>query len=185
MGYSDSPSPRSTQCSGAHLRVCRDYSATVNSQLESHCHPLPLCEELMQRLGSAFGFRKIDLADVHKRNLISSRIMQTLSVKHASNSFIKRCFALQNFFAPGYLQKIMDDITKDLPGVAVYLYDILVGGKNAEDRLHNLKQLLERLSKNGLGCRKRNVSSQNRMWNTWVTFFLNKEFLKVPRYMQS
>ena len=48
----------------------------------------------------------------------------------------------------------MDDITKDLPGVAVYLDDILVSRKSAEDYLHNLKQLLQRLSENGLRCRK-------------------------------
>ena len=55
---------------------------------------------------------------------------------------------------PGYFQKIMDDITKDLPCVVVYLDYIMVSGKNAEDHLYNLKQLLQRLSENGLCCRK-------------------------------
>ena len=61
----------------------------------------------------------------------------------------------------GYLQKIMDDITKDLPGVAVYLDDIVVSNKNAEDHLHNFKQLLQQLSENGLRVAKRNVSLPN------------------------
>ena len=49
--------------SGAHLRDCGDYSATVNPQLENHCHLLPRPEKLIQRLCSGFGFTKINLAD--------------------------------------------------------------------------------------------------------------------------
>jgi len=47
------------------LRVCGDYSVTVNPQLETHRQPLPLPEELMRRLGSGYGFTKIDLADAY------------------------------------------------------------------------------------------------------------------------
>jgi len=48
----------------------------------------------------------------------------------------------------------MEDLTSDLPGVAVYLDDLLVSGVDAEDHLHNLERLLERLQSIGLRCRK-------------------------------
>ena len=41
----------------------------------------------------------------------------------------------------------MDDLTNDLPGVAVYLDDILVSGKHAEDHLRNFQKLLDCLCK--------------------------------------
>ena len=44
----------------------------------------------------------------------------------------------------------MDDLTNDLPGVAVHLDDILVSGKDAEDHLRNLRKLLDRLHSKGL-----------------------------------
>ena len=47
----------------------------------------------------------------------------------------------------------MTQLTSDLKGVAVYLDDILVSGDNAEDHLHNLRQLLQRLQNKGLRCR--------------------------------
>ena len=47
----------------------------------------------------------------------------------------------------------MDDLTNDLPGVAVYLDDILVSGSSAEEHLRNLQRLLERLQEKGLRCR--------------------------------
>ena len=56
------------------------------------------------------------------------------------------------FSASVYFQKIMDDLTNDLPGVAVYLDDILVSGKDAKDYLRNLQKLLDRLHFKGLRC---------------------------------
>ena len=53
--------------SGARLRVCGNYLATVNPQLESHRRLLPHPEELMQRLSGGFGFTKIDLADAYNQ----------------------------------------------------------------------------------------------------------------------
>ena len=47
----------------------------------------------------------------------------------------------------------MDQLTKDLPGVATYLDDILVSGIDAEDHLRNLCRLLQRQEDKGLPCR--------------------------------
>ena len=44
----------------------------------------------------------------------------------------------------------MDQLTSDLPGVAVYLEDILVSESTAQEHLNNLKRLLQRLSDKGL-----------------------------------
>ena len=55
--------------------------------------------------------------------------------------------------APGYFQEIMDQLTSDLPRVAVYLDDTLVSRSTAQEHLNNLKRLLQRLSDKGLRCR--------------------------------
>ena len=47
----------------------------------------------------------------------------------------------------------MDQLTKDLPGVAIYLDDILIFGNDADDHLSNLQRLLQRLEEKGLRCR--------------------------------
>ena len=49
------------------IRVCGDYSVTVNPQLEVHRHPLPSPEGLMRCLGGGEGFTKIDLADAYNQ----------------------------------------------------------------------------------------------------------------------
>ena len=55
--------------------------------------------------------------------------------------------------ATGYFQDIMNQLTSDLTGVAVYLDDILISSTTAEDHLNNLRQLLKRLNDKGLRCR--------------------------------
>jgi hypothetical protein len=47
----------------------------------------------------------------------------------------------------------MDQLTRVLPGVAVYLDDILVSGATAKEHLENLRRLLQRLDEKGLRCR--------------------------------
>ena len=51
----------------AKLRVCGDYSATVNPQLEDHRQPVPLLEDLMRKLGGGYSFMKLDLADAYNQ----------------------------------------------------------------------------------------------------------------------
>ena len=62
------------------LRVCGDYSVTVNPQLKAHRHPLPLSEELMRRLGGGYGFTKIDLADAYKKVRLGPKSRERLAL---------------------------------------------------------------------------------------------------------
>lgn len=44
----------------------------------------------------------------------------------------------------------METLLTDLPGVSVYLDDILIMGRCLDEHLHNLERVLERLSAAGL-----------------------------------
>ena len=46
----------------------------------------------------------------------------------------------------------MEQLTRDLRGVAVYMDDILVSGNNAQEHLGNLRALFRRLNEKGLHC---------------------------------
>ncbi|XP_065062450.1 uncharacterized protein K02A2.6-like [Rhopilema esculentum] len=61
------------------IRVCGDYSVTVNHQLEDHRHPLPLPEDLMRRLGGGYGFTKIDLADAYNQIKLAPEKLATIA----------------------------------------------------------------------------------------------------------
>lgn len=136
------------------LRICGDYSVGINDQLEDHRHPMPLPEELMQKLGGGFGYTKIDLADAYNQIKLAPESQRRLALSTHHGVLLQQRLPFGIKSAPGYFQEIMDNLTSDLPGVAVFQDDILVSGKDASDHLSNLKRLLIRLSEKGLRCRR-------------------------------
>ena len=127
------------------IRVCGDYSVTVNPQLEDHQHPLPLPEDLMRRLGGGYGFTKIDLADAYNQIKLALESQRRLALSTHKGVLLQKRLLFCIKSAPGYFQQIMDQLTKDLPCVATYLDNILVSGIDVEDHLRNLCRLLQKL----------------------------------------
>ena len=137
----------------AALRVCGDYSFTVNSQLETHRHPISTPEKLMQKLSGGYGFTKMDLADAYNQIPLGPESQERLALSINQGVLLHKRLPFGMCSAPEYFQEIMDQLTHDLPGVAVYLDDILVSGATAREHLENLRGLLKRRNDKGLRCR--------------------------------
>ena len=146
--------PQTSENSKPKLRICGDYSVGINDQLEDHRHPMPLPEELMQQLGGGFGYTKIDLADAYNQIMLSPESQRRLALSTHQGVLLQQRLPFGIKSAPGYFQEIMESLTCDLPGVAVFQDDMLVSGKDAKSHLSNLRGLLKRLHDKGLRCRR-------------------------------
>ena len=107
----------------------------------------------MQKLSGGYGFTKIDLADAYNQIALGPESQKRLALSTHQGVLLQTRLPFGTTSTPGYFQEIMDQLTSDLPGVAVYLDDILVSGSTAQEHLNNLKRLLQRLSDKGLRCR--------------------------------
>ena len=134
----------------ASIRVCGDYSVTVNSQLEDYRQPIPLPEDLMRKLGRGYCFSKIDLA---KGVLLQIRL--PIGIKSA----------------PGYFQEIMEQLMQNLLGI--------VSGDNAKDYLINLRAFFKRLEEKGLRCNREKCVFAQVSMITWVTLYQVKELQNI------
>ncbi|XP_012936139.1 uncharacterized protein K02A2.6-like [Aplysia californica] len=114
---------------------------------------MPQPEDLMRRLGRGHCFTKIDLADAYNQICLGPESQKKLALSTHKGVLLQKRLPFGITSAPGYFQEIMDQLTQDLPGVAVYLDDILVSGNNAAEHLQNLRGLLQRLQDKGLRCR--------------------------------
>ena len=137
-----------------NLRVCGDYSVAVNPQLEIHRQPMPLPEDLMQKLGGGQHFSKIDLADAYNQIRLAPESQRRLALSTHQGVLLQMRLPFGITSAPGYFQKIMGQLTADFSRGAVYLDDIVVSGKDSKDHQNNLRRHLQRLEEKGLRCRQ-------------------------------
>ena len=137
----------------AKIRVCGDYSVTVNSQLETHRYRMPLPDDLMRKLSGGYGFSKVDLADAYNQIKLGPESQKRLALSTHRGVLLQCRLPFGISSAPGYFQEVMDKMTADLQGVCVYLDDILVSGDTASSHLQNLRALFQRLQERGLRCR--------------------------------
>ena len=165
------PIRKRTPNSKTSLRICGDYSVTVNSQIEFHRYPMPLPDDLMRKLAGSQYFSKIDLADAYNQIKISHESQKRLALSTHREVFLQTRLPFGILSAPAYFQEIMDKLTHDLPSIVVYLDDILVGGISADEHIRNLRLLFQRLRDKVFDATVINVPLRTSPLNIWVIRF--------------
>ena len=135
---------------GGH-RPCIDYRG-LNDVSVKNRYPLPLMDTAFESLQGARLFSKLDLRNAY--NLV--RIRKGDEWKTAFNTpnghyeYLVMPFGLAN--APAVFQAFVNDVLRDLIGhsVFVYLDDILIFSKDREQHQRVVRQVLQRLLKQGL-----------------------------------
>ena len=133
------------------FRMCVDYRALNKVTIKNKC-PLPLIDELLDKLHGAMWFTKIDLhsgywqvrinsADVHKT---------AFRTRYGHYQFRVLPFGLTN--APATFMTMMNDIFFEFLDVfvVVYLDDILIFSKTEEEHILHVRAVLDCLRKHQL-----------------------------------
>lgn len=133
--------------SNGDIRICGDYKITVNPHLIVNRHPIPRVVELLSRLERGKMFSKIDLAHAYQQVELDSDSKELTTISTHKGLF---CYNRLSFgIASGLFQGLMEKILFGLQGIVVYFDDILVFGKNINEHNIYLKEVLDRLAKNG------------------------------------
>ena len=107
------------QPSGA-VRVRGDYSVFINGQLETYRKLMPLPEDLMRRLDGTHYFSKVDLADAYNQIKLEPQSQRRIALSTHRGVLLQTRLPFGISSATGYFQDVMNQLTSDLPGVAVY-----------------------------------------------------------------
>lgn len=99
-----------------------------------------------------------DLADAYNQIPLAPESQKRLALSTHKGVLLQKVLPFGISSVPGYFQEIMDKLTADLPGVAVYLDDLLVSGNTAQEHRDNLHRLLSRLDEKNLRCRREKCS---------------------------
>ena len=132
------------------IRICGDYKLTVNRAAKMDTYPLPRIDDLFASLVGGKTFSTLDLAHAYQQVPLEEGSRQYVTINTTKGLYRYNRLPFGVASAPSIFQRIMDAILQGLPGVCVYLDDILVTGETEDKHLQNLEQVLSRLEKAGL-----------------------------------
>ena len=136
-------------------RVVVDYRA-LNEQTVKNKYPLPLMDEMFDRVHGAKFFTKIDLrTGFHQIRIAEGDIEKTaFRTRYGSFEYMVLPMGLCN--APGTFMQLMNDTFRDLldKTVLVFLDDILVFSRTKEEHLVHVREVLLRLRKQQLYAKR-------------------------------
>ena len=136
------------------VRVCGDFRMTVNPVSRLNRYSLPKVEDLFATLAEGKIFTKLDLTQAYQQLKLD-----TLSQKYVVINTRKGLFQYTRLpfgvsSAPGIFQKTMETLLRGIPGVIVYLDDILISRATEAEHIQSLEEVLKRLSEAGLQAKK-------------------------------
>jgi hypothetical protein len=126
--------------------MCVDYEG-LNKLTIKNQYPLPLISNLLDRVGSAKIYTKIDLRGAY--NLVSIKEGDEWKIafqtRYGRFEYLVMPFGLIN--SPAFFQHMMNDIFQEYfdDFVVIYLDDILFFLKNEEDHENHVRLVLSKL----------------------------------------
>lgn len=135
---------------GQKIRLCADYSVSVNPQLEIPQYPIPRIEELLEKLRGSKVFAKLDIRKAFLSLLLSDEAAEILTLNTHKGLYRPKRLMYGCASAPVTWAKFMDRVLSGIPGL-VYFYDDMLAGAPTKEKLQEiLHTVLQRLQDNGL-----------------------------------
>ena len=120
------------------FRICGDFKVTVNKVSKPDFYPLPRKDDLYAKLSGGTVFDVLDLSMAYQQTPISQESIAYLTINTTKGLFAFNRLPAGISAAPGIFQRLMDALFAGIPGVCVYLDDILVSGKTKQEHDKNL-----------------------------------------------
>ena len=133
------------------LRMCVDYGALNTRTVRDRC-PLPSIQSILSTLRGSTVFSNIDLVSTfHQIGIHDKDIKKTaFNTQFGAFEWVVVPFGLCN--APSTFQLVVNDILRDHLGIFVWVYidDILIFSKNAQEHQRHLDLIHELLQRHQL-----------------------------------
>ena len=130
--------PRSS-LSPKQIHICGDYKVALNQVLQVHQYPLPTAEDLFATLAGGEAFTKLDLSQAYQQVDLDAESCQYVTINTHKGLYRYALF-----------QEIMEKLLQGIPGMVVYVDDILITGQNESEHFTRLREVLTRLKESGL-----------------------------------
>jgi hypothetical protein len=161
--------------------MCVDYEG-LNKLTIKNQYPLPLISNLLDRVGSAKIYTKIDLRGAY--NLVSIKEGDEWKIafqtRYGLFEYLVMPFGLTN--APSFFQHMINDIFQEYLDdfVVIYLDDILISSKNEEDHENHVRLVLRKLREMSLYAKLEKCEFHQSQVE-WVGYILSQTSISMDR----
>ena len=137
-----------------NVRLCGDYKVTVNKAAKVDHYPIPRIKDLFASLSGGKEFTKLDLSHAYQQVKLDEASCQYVTINTHKGLFRYNRLPFGVTLAPSIFQRIMETLLQGIPGVCIYIDDILVTGKTTEEHLEHLTEVLRQLKEAGMRLKK-------------------------------
>ena len=129
---------------GQGLRVCLDLTS-VNKSIVANGYPIPDMQEMLDKLRGAKMMSKLDMKSAYHQLELHEESRNLTAFVHEGQTWrYKRCcFGLKSL--PQCFQKLMETVLQGIPGVQVYLDDVLVAAATRKEHDERINSVMKRL----------------------------------------
>lgn len=131
------------------IRLCADYKVTVNKYLQDVKHPMPRIEELFAALQGGVRYTKLDFICAYNQLELTDETKKLLCWSTHRGIYLLNRLPYGTKPACAIFQKKVEKVLQGAEGVINFMDDIVVTGRNREEHLKNLREVLERLYRAG------------------------------------
>lgn len=132
------------------IRLCGDYSLTLNKVIDPDAYHIPRLEEMLEKIPSAKIYSVLDLADAYLQVSLSSESQMLTCISTHLGNFAYRKLQFGISAAPLIFQEIIDTyILKGIARTAAYQDDIIIGATSKKEHDEILSLVLRKLQKFG------------------------------------
>ena len=138
------------------VRICGDFKMTVNQASKLDRYPIPRVEDLLATLAGGKTFAKLDMSQAYQQLVLDekSRDLVVINTHRSLFRYTRLPFGVAS--AQACFRELWRASSGILiPGVIVYIDDILVTGPTDEEHLASLEEVLHRIESAGLWLKRK------------------------------
>ena len=126
-------------------RLCVDFKATLNSNIQADSYPLPTIEEIMGRMGNAKKFAKIDLKTAYWQIALDEQSKSYSVINTHKGLFVLNRLQMGMKNASAIFQRCIEQVLKGIQNVIIYQDDLMVFAENATQLKKRVTDVKKRL----------------------------------------
>ena len=161
-------------------RMCVDFKATLNSNIQSDAYPLPTVEEIFARIGRASKFARVDLKSAYWQIALDEKARELSVINTHRGLFCVNRLQMGMKNSSAIFQKCMEQILKEIDGVIIYQDDIMICAESERQLKKRLGLVYKRLEEYEVTLnREKCVSSTDSL--KFLGFIFSKEGIKPDK----